>query len=103
MKLVSWIWFWYVLVGFLMGGGAVMIWQSLKNTNLKLVWYEWILLILSFVTFLFMSQTFIASFLEFNPKAAWLSLVFMGIPVLLMAVGLFRSINKRYTKNKKVN
>jgi uncharacterized membrane protein len=103
MKLISWIWFWYVLVGFLMGGGAVMIWHILKNVNLKLVWYEWILLILSFVTFMFMCQTFIASFQEFEPQAAWLSVVFMGMPILIMAVVVFRSLTKRSTKNKKIN
>ena len=103
MKLISWIWFWYVLIGFLMGGGAVLIWHTLKNANLKLVWYEWILLILCFVVFMFMGQTFIASFQEFEPKAAWFSIVFMGIPILLMAVGLYRSLNKRAAKNKEVN
>lgn len=99
MKLVSWFWFWYVLVGFLMGGGAVMIWNILKSINLKMVWYEWILTIVSFFTFMMMSQTFIASFQEHEPKAAWLTLVFMGIPILLMAVVLYRSINKRHLKN----
>jgi uncharacterized membrane protein len=103
MKLISWIWFWYILVGFIMGGGAVMIWHTLKNLKLKLVWFEWILLILCFVAFMFMSQTFIASFQEFEPKAAWLSLVFMGIPILLMAVVVFRSLNKRYSKNKELS
>jgi hypothetical protein len=103
MRLVSWIWFLYIIVGFLMGGGAVIIWNILKNYSLKLVWYEWILLILSFITFMFMSQTFIASFQEYEPKAAWLSVAFMGIPVLIMGVGLYRSLNKRYVKNKEVD
>ena len=98
MRLVSWIWFWYVLVGFIMGGGTVIIWNILKNFKMKLVWYEWILMILSYALFLFMCQTFIASYQEFEPKAAWFSLIFIGIPILLMAVVMFRSINKRYKK-----
>lgn len=96
MRLVSWNWFWYVLVGFIMGGGAVMIWNTLKNASLKLVWYEWILMILCFIIFMFMSQTFIASFEEYEPRAAWLTLIFMGIPIIVMAVALFRSLKKRY-------
>lgn len=100
MKLVSWIWFWYVLVGFIMGGGAVLIWHYVKKASLKLKWFEWILILVSYITFMLMSQTFIASFLEYEPQAAWLSLAFMGIPVLLMAVILFRSLNKRYIKNQ---
>ena len=103
MKLISWDWINYVLVGFIMGGGAVIIWHFLKKASLKLNWYEWILVILSFITFLFMSQTFIASFKEFEPKAAWFSLIFMGVPILIMAVVVFRSLMKRYTKNQEIN
>ena len=103
MKLISWIWFWYILVGFLMGGGAVLIWHYLKNISIKLKWFEWILSILAFITFMFMSQTFIASFQENEPRAAWLTLVFLGIPILLMGVIIYRSINKRLVKNKEVN
>lgn len=102
MRLVSWIWFWYVLVGFIMGGGAVLIWNVLRSFKLKLVWYEWILMILIYTIFLFMAQTFIASFQEFEPKAAWFSLIFMGFPVLLLGVVLFRSIKKRDTRTKRV-
>lgn len=98
MGLVSWIWFWYVLVGFIMGGGAVIIRNLLRSAQLKLVWYEWILMIISYALFLFMAQTFIASFQEFEPKAAWFSVIFIGIPILLIAVVLFRSLKKRYTK-----
>ena len=100
MKLISWFWFWYILIGFIMGGGAVMIWQTLKNLSLRLVWYEWILLFFSFTAFMLMGQTFVASFQEFEPQAAWLSLVFMGIPILIMAVLLYRSIKKRYLKKQ---
>ncbi|MFA9391152.1 MAG: hypothetical protein ACERKD_15185 [Prolixibacteraceae bacterium] len=102
MQLISWNWFWYVLVGFIMGGGTVMIWNILKKISLKLVWFEWILIILCMITFLFMSQTFIASFAEYEPRAAWLTLIFMGVPILLMAVVLYRSLNMRYVKNKEV-
>lgn len=83
-----------------MGGGAVLIWHFLKNASMKLVWFEWILLILSNITFMLMCQTFIASFQEYEPQAAWLSLVFLGIPVIIMAVVIFRTINKRYIKNQ---
>lgn len=102
MQLISWNWFWYVLVGFIMGGGAVMIWHFLNKLSIKFVWFEWILVILSMVTFLFMSQTFIASFAEHEPRAAWLSIVFMGIPILLMAVVVFRTTSKRFNKMNEV-
>ena len=100
MRLISWIWFWYVVVGFIMGGGAVMLWNKLKKVNLRMVWYEWILTILSFITFMFMCQTFIASFQEHEPKAAWFTVIFLGIPILVMTVVVYRSLNNRYLKSK---
>ena len=95
MRLASWNWFWYVLVGFLMGGGTIYLWHILKEKHIKLVWYEWILTILTFVIFLFMWQTFIASFGEGEPRAAWLTLVFLGVPIIIMAVVTVRSIQTR--------
>lgn len=95
MHLISWTWFWYVVIGFIMGGGAVYIWHTLSINNLKLLWFEWIMLILSFILFMFMGQTFIASFQEYEARAAWFTLIFLGIPILLLGVAMYRSINKR--------
>lgn len=96
MRLITWIWFWYVIVGFLMGGGAVMLWQTLKKLSLKLKWYEWLMTFLCFVLFMFMGQTFIASYQEYEPQAAWLTLVFLGIPIVILSVLLYRMLAKRY-------
>jgi len=95
---VSWQWFWYVLLGFILGGVAVYLWGYFKEKAIKLVWYEWILVILSFAVFLFLGQTFIASFAEYAPQAAWMSVVFMGIPIVIMAVVTYRSIQSRLAK-----
>ena len=95
MRLASWTWFWYVLVGFLMGGSAVYLWHILKEKNTGLVWYEWVLTVLVFLIFLFMGQTFIASFGEGEPRAAWMTLVFLGVPLVILGVVTVRSIRKR--------
>ena len=98
MRLVSWTWFWYVLLGFILGGGSVYLWMTLKEKAIKMVWYEWVLSVLSIVIILFMGQTFIGSFEEGEPQAAWLSLVFMGIPIIILAVILVRSMRSRMAK-----
>lgn len=95
MRIVSWNWFWYVLLGFIMGGGAVYLYGLLKEKAVKLAWHERALTFLSFATFMFMGQTFIASFNEGEPRAAWLTLVFMGLPIIVMAVIVLRSIRAR--------
>ena len=99
MRLISWVWFWYVLLGFVLGGCAVYLWVTLKEKGIKLVWYEWVLLLMSYVIFIFMGQTFIASFGEGEPQAAWLSLIFIGIPIIIMAVVSARSIQTRISKS----
>jgi hypothetical protein len=66
--------------------------------SVKLVWYEWVLSVLSKAIFIFMGQTFIGSFEEGEPLAAWLSLIFMGIPIIIIAVILVRSVRSRMVK-----
>jgi hypothetical protein len=95
---VSWNWFWYTLVGFLLGGGAVYLGVLLREKNIKLTWYEWILIVLGFVIFLFLGQTFVASFIEGEPRAAWMSLLILGFLLILLAVGAFRSVKTRIAK-----
>lgn len=96
MRIVSWNWFWYVLVGFIMGGGAVYLCTVMKQKSIRMVWHEWILTILSFIVFMFMGQTFIASFGEGEARAAWLTIVFMGLPIVIMAVLVLRSVRARF-------
>lgn len=98
MRYISWVWFLYVVWGFLLGGGLVYLWFTLKEKGVKLVWYEWILIILGAVLYILMGQTFIASFGEGEPQAAWMSLFFIGIPIVLMAVVTFRSVKSRLAK-----
>lgn len=95
MRYISWTWVLYVLIGFLLGGGAVYLWSYLKDKALKLVWYEWILFILAGLAFMLLGQTFIASFQEGEPQAAWMAVVFMGIPLAIMLVGALRSLRTR--------
>ena len=99
MRYISWTWFWYVLIGFLLGGGAVYLWSYLKEKAVKLVWYEWVLFILAGLIFMFLGQTFIGSFEEGESQAAWLSVVFMGVPIIIMMVGAFRSLRTRILKS----
>ena len=95
MRLASWEWFWYVVIGFLMGAGLVYFVTELNAMDIKLLWYEWILVALFLSIFMFMGQTFIASFKEFVPRAAWMTLVFMGVPNILIGAVLAGSVLSR--------
>lgn len=95
MRLASWEWFWYVVIGFLMGSGLVFFVTKLNAMDIKLLWYEWILGGLFMLIFMFMGQTFIASFKEFKPRAAWMTLIFMGFPAILIGAVLVYSVLSR--------
>ena len=95
MRLVSWEWFWYVVIGFLMGSCSVYVLATLNAMDVTLLWYEWILGVLFMLLFMFMGQTFIASFKEFEPRAAWMTLVFMGIPDIVIGAVLVQSVLSR--------
>jgi hypothetical protein len=92
-----WNWFWWFIFGTATGVGLTALWFSLKD-KVSFKWYEWLLAVLSVLLFSFMVQTFFASFAEQEPKAAWLSLVFLGVPTIVLVVITARSVQSRIAK-----
>jgi hypothetical protein len=86
-----------VLIGFVLGGGAMYLWTYLKEKAVTLKWFEWILIVLGFITVIFLGQTFIASVDEGEIQAAWMSVLFMGLPLIVFIVVPFRTIKSRIT------
>ncbi len=95
MRLVSWIWFWYVVTGFAMGVSLMCLMQWAKSKAISFKAYEWAGIILNQLIFMFLAQTFIASYQEMVPRAAWLSVVFLGLPMVIIGVLTMRSVKKR--------
>ena len=75
-------WFFY---GLFVGAGVMrlLIWDLEGRT--EITWIAWLLGILTILLATFTIQTFIASFQEREPRAAWMSLLLMGVPTLIMA------------------
>jgi len=95
MRAVSWVWFLYVIVGFIMGGTAVYLWQVAKEKALKFKWYELFLIVLAYLMFMFGAQTFIGSLGEGESRAAWMTLIFFGVPMIIIGVVTYRSMHSR--------
>lgn len=93
----TWNWLWWFIFGIVAGAGVTALWFSIKD-KVSVKWYEWLLAVLSTFLFGFMVQTFFASFAEQEPRAAWLSLVFLGVPTIVLIVITARSVQSRIAK-----
>ena len=82
-------WFFY---GLLVGAGVMRLFLSIKNGSIVIPWYGWIIGIITFLLATLTLQTFIASFQEREPKAAWMSLLFIGVPTFILATITFLTI-----------
>ena len=76
---------WWFLYGLIVGGGAmrVLIWDL--EGHMEITWVAWLIAILTLLLATFTIQTFVGSFKEREPRAAWMSLLFMGVPTLILA------------------
>jgi hypothetical protein len=61
----------------------------------RFVWYEWIIGLAALLLLILMVQTFIASMEAGEFRAGWMSIVFLGVLMFLIAVGTFRSVQAR--------
>jgi hypothetical protein len=95
MRSARWEWLWYVAIGFVLGGSGVYVVTKLNAVDVRMLWYEWILAALFMIIFVFMGQTVIASSKESEPRAAWMTLLFEGIPLVLIGAGLTWSVLSR--------
>jgi hypothetical protein len=76
------IWFFY---GLLVGAGAMRLFIWVKDGSITIPWYGWITGIITFLLATLALQTVLATFQEREPRAAWMSLLFMGVPTLILA------------------
>lgn len=92
-----WNWLGWFLFGNVVGGGIMTLWFSMKD-KITFRWYEYLLTSLAVLILGFMMQTFWSSFQEFEAQAAWMSIIFMGIPFIIIAVIIVRSVQQRLPK-----
>lgn len=92
-----WNWLGWFVFGIVVGGGMMALWFAMKE-KITFKWYEYLLTALAVLILGFMMQTFWSSFQEFEAQAAWMSLLFMGLPLIIIAVITVRSVQQRLPK-----
>jgi hypothetical protein len=85
----------WLVLGLLIG--AVFVFMLLRP-EIKLAWFDWVLLVVAVVFFLLAIANYTGSMQELEPTAAWFLLASFGIPgLILAAIVAVRVIRNRPT------
>lgn len=76
---------WWFLYGLIVGAGVMRLVVWVQNANIAVGWYVWLLGALALLLGTLSVQHFLASHQELEPKAAWLGILVMGVPALILA------------------
>ncbi|MBA7584802.1 hypothetical protein ES708_26764 [subsurface metagenome] len=74
----------WLIIGLIVGVGLTFLAMQLKNKGISLTWYEWLIGIAGLGLLLYTIQNFAGSFAEFEPTAAWLLVLVLGIPAIIL-------------------
>lgn len=74
----------YFIIALILGVGlsALVLW--LRNRNIAVKWYEWLIGSVGLLLLLFTIQNFAASLAEYESAAAYLFLLVTGLPSLIL-------------------
>lgn len=88
------------IVGLILGVAILAFVLWVRSRKIKVTWYEWLMGSLALLLILLILQNFFASYAEFEPTAAWMGVLFMGIPALILAVLAVRLPWQRHGRGK---
>lgn len=91
-----WMWNMWFIIGLALGALLLGFVMYLRNKNIKLVWYEWLIGIAGFLLLLFTVQNFFGSFEEIEPTAAWMFLLVLGLPAVILLAIAWQLAARRY-------
>ncbi|XUX00422.1 MAG: dehalogenase [Dehalogenimonas sp.] len=79
-------WFW---IGLFVGVIALLAYGLLRNRNIKLTWYQWLIGLVALASFAAAVQHYQGSILEHEPKAGWMgALIFVIVGLVFAAIDL---------------
>ena len=76
---------WWFIYGLCLGAGGMRLLMWAGDDNVAVAWYVWPITIIALISGTLAVQNFFASYKEMEPKAAWMGLLFMGIPAVILA------------------
>ena len=91
---------WWFLFGLVLGACVMGLlrWKSAKK--ISMTWYEWVMGIASLILILLVIQNFVGSLEEEQTRAAWMGVLFLGIPAVILGVLAVRLPLQRQLRGK---
>lgn len=90
----------WFLFGVVLGAGILGLLQWKSASKIRMTWYEWIMGIASLILILLLIQNFVGSVAEEEPRAAWMGVLFLGIPAVILGVLAVRLPLQRQLRSK---
>jgi hypothetical protein len=75
----------WFLYGLFIGAGGMRLVMWVQQEQIDVAWYAWALGVIALALGALAGQNFFASFKELEPRAAWMGLIFIGVPALILA------------------
>ncbi len=76
---------WWFVYGVILGAGGMALRNWILAENITVGWYAWPLMGLALALGTLAVHNFFASRAELEPKAAWMGLLVIGLPALLLS------------------
>ena len=76
----------WIPISLIVGAGLVVMVLWLRSRDIKVTWYEWLIGAIGLLLLLFTIQNFVTAFAELESAAAWMFLLVLGLPALILLV-----------------
>ena len=76
---------WWFIYGLVLGAGLMRLIVWVQGESISVGWYVWLITALALLLGTLTGQHFFASHKEMEPKAAWMGVLVMGVPAIILA------------------
>ncbi|AII59018.1 dehalogenase [Dehalococcoides mccartyi CG4] len=84
----------FFIIGIIIGGAAILVFQTLRNKHIALKWYEWLVGAIGLSLALMAIQHYFGAMAEGYPYAAWVGSLIIGIPAIILFILVFQLVRR---------
>lgn len=85
----------WLIVALIIGSGVTALVFSLRNRDIAVKWYDWLIGAVGVLLLLAAVQNYIGSMAELYPTAGWLGLLIFGVPGLILLALTWQLVARR--------